>query len=199
MSVHLKLLDHIQLNNHVHANFACEYSEDGKIFLLLENGVCILTLKGSIDNIFPKFSFKKDLITLSDANVCENVDIHLSGFMNDLSRNNLYEAVLDVGLSGDTIDVTPLPSKPVQAMWSPRGIVEKTEGALAILTNLHNIEIYVEVCDENEISDFVQVANFSKDVTEYYRKSWKKVEAVNANNIMTELKRRVDLVAPTGN
>ncbi|EEZ99572.2 hypothetical protein TcasGA2_TC001557 [Tribolium castaneum] len=197
MSMQLKLLDHIQLNNHVYANFACDYSEDGKIFLLLENGVCILTLKGSVENVFPKFSFKKDLITLSDANICENLDIDLSSFLNDLTRHNLYEAILDVGLSGDGVNTTPTPPRPVQAMWSPRGVVEKTEGALAILTNLNNIEVYVEVIDENEISSFIRVANFSKDVTDYYRRSWKKVETPNADNILDELKRRVDLVAPT--
>ncbi|XP_068918058.1 uncharacterized protein [Tenebrio molitor] len=197
MSVHLKLLDQIQLNSRVHTNFACEYSEDGKIFLLLENGVCVLTLRGCMENIFPKFSFKKDLITLSSASISENLDLNLPSFINDLSRHNLYEAVLDIGLSGNIVSATDVAPKPVHAMWTPRGIVEKTEGALAVLTNLHNIEIYVEVIDENEINSFIRVANFSKDISEYYRHIWKKLDNVNADVKFLELKKRVDQITPT--
>ncbi|RZC36699.1 TFIIIC delta domain containing protein [Asbolus verrucosus] len=197
MSVNLKLLDHIQLSSRVHTNFACEYSEDGKIFLLLENGVGILTLKGCMENIFPRFSFRKDLITLSNTSLCENIDVDLPSFINDLNKQSFYESVLDVGLSGNTLNATTVTSRPVCAMWSPRGIVEKTEGALTVLTSLHNIEIYVEIIDENEISSFIRVANFSKDIADYYRRSWKKIDTFTQENKFCELKRRVDLVTPT--
>ncbi|KAJ3661420.1 hypothetical protein Zmor_005815 [Zophobas morio] len=197
MSVQVKSLDHIQLNNRVSTNFACEYSEDGKIFLLLENGVCILTLKGCMDNIFPRFSFKKDLVKLSDTSICENVDIDLSSFINDLNRNSLYETVLDVGLCGNAINTTPIAAAPVYAMWSPRGIVEKTDCALAILTSLNNIEIYVEAIDENEISSFIRVANFAKDISEYYRRTWKRVDGASPECKLIELKKRIEQVTPT--
>lgn len=200
MTLIARLLDHIQLNNRIqNINFGCEYSEDGKIFLLLENGVCVFSLKGSVDNIFPRFAFKKDHIKLSDTCICDYLDIDLSIFFKELSREKLYEAVLDVSLSGNDLNVTEMQPKPVSAKWSPRGIVDKTEGALAVLTNLHNIEIYVEVTDENEIGQFMRVANFSRDIAELYKRTWKKVDGLSSDGKLEELKKRVDLVIPTGN
>lgn len=200
MAVNARLLDSIQLNNHIqNINFGCEYAEDGRIFLLLEKGVCVFTLKSAVDNMLPRFAFKKGPIELSDSCICDYLDINVASFINKLSKEKLYEAVLDVSLSGNEISVSEMQPKPVAAMWSPRGIVDKTDGALAVLTNLHNIEIYVEATDENEIGQFVRVTNFSRDIAELYKRTWKKVDGLSNDEKLEELKKRVDLVIPTGN
>lgn len=89
MAVIPRLLDHIQLNSRIqNINFGCEYSEDGKIFLLLENGVCVFSLKGSVDNLLPRFAFKKDQIQLSDTCICDYLDIDLFSFSKNCPGKN---------------------------------------------------------------------------------------------------------------
>lgn len=198
MNCNCKVLDVVKLTNRINTNFACEYSEDDRIFTICESGVYIITLKPMITSCFPTFSGRKDYFQVSNYNVSSSVGIDINNFYPELPRRDLYETVLRTELAANLNHATSIENHPLSAKWSPRGLEGKTDCLLAVLTSTFSLEVYVKLLDENELIEYVVIANLTKDVAEYQKTKWKSSDKLPVQAKFKEYKKRIESISPTG-
>lgn len=198
MLVELRLLDQIKLINHLIRNFACEYSEDDRFFILTETGVYILGLQCNLSTAFPNLCCSKKFFQVSNFIPGDNVDLDINTFHKDLDRKALYESVMASELSATLRNMKPLDPTPLSAGWSPSGIVSKTDCLLAVLTNIHCLEIYSKYIDENVQLAYQMVANITEEIIAVQRNKWKDPTRFSIHLKMEEFKNRVYSVSVTG-
>lgn len=198
MTVELRLLDHFKLSSRLSVNFACEYSEDDRIFIMGDTGIYIITLKGYLTNPFPSYCCKSDFLKVSDFIPCANIGMNINSFHKDLDQNDLYETTMSVEYSADLNSTMSVEPSPLCAQWSPRGIVGKTNCLLAVLSNLYNLEVYVKYIDENEIVEYCMVCSVTQEIIDERKLQWKYSDRLPPSIKLNEMKRRVQSISCTG-
>lgn len=199
MSIELRLLDYFKFSSRLSVNFACDYSEDDRIYVMGDTGIYIITLKGYLTNPFPSYCCKNDFLKVSDFIPSANIGMNINNFHKDLERNDLYETTMSVEYSADLNNTVSVEVSPLYAQWSPRGVVGKTDCLLAVLTNLYNLEIYVKYIDENEIVEYCMICNVTQEVIDEKKPQWKYSDRLPTSVKLNEMKRRVQNVSCTGN
>lgn len=193
----LRLLDQVKLANHLTRNFACEYSEDDRIFILTETGVYILGLKCNLSSTFPNFSCSKKFLQVSNFTPCGNVDLDINTFHKDLDRKALFESVMASEYSANLKHIKPLDPFPLSAEWSPSGIVNKTDSLLGVLTNMHSLEVYFKFINENEQINYQILTNITEEIIAVQKNKWRDTSRFSLNLKLEEFKNRVNSVSVT--
>ena len=197
MGVEFKQLDHFKLIYRLTSNFACDYSEDDRLFIISDKGIYIITLKGYITCPFPTFSCKKDFFKIS--NYSPSTDLETKFVHSGWDGNTCYETILrsecltNVNRTTFIIDASP-----ICAQWSPRGIVGTTECVLAVLTSFCNLEIYVKYLDENEIIQYFLISNVCQEIINTEKTRWTYADKFPTELKRREMKKRAESVTPTG-
>lgn len=198
MGFELRLLDQVKLVNHLTRNFACDYSEDNRIFILTETGVYVLGLKCNFSSVFNNFSCSKKFFQVSNFIPAANVDLDINTFHKELDRKTLFESVMASEYSAPLRYIKPLDPSPLSAMWSPAGIIGKTDCLLGVLTNMHSLEIYFKYMDENEQINYKILTNITEEIISVQRNKWKDPTRFSISLKLEEFKNRVNSVCVTG-
>lgn len=198
MNLELRLIDQLNLTNNLTINFACGYSEDDRIFILTDVGVYVLALKCSLVSSFSSFSHSKSFFPLTNYIPADHIDLDLNSFHKDLDRKHLYETVLVSEYSANLNNTKPLDIFPICAEWSPSKIVGKTSCLLAVLSSLHNLEIYAKILDQNELEQYVCISNVTREITEQAKAGWKNSLRFSIPMKLDEFKHRLDQTLPSG-
>ncbi|KAG5871674.1 hypothetical protein JTB14_007357 [Gonioctena quinquepunctata] len=171
--------------------------EDDRFFIINDTGIYILSLNGSLTYEFPSFACKKYHIRTSDFAPCTRVDLDINSFHSDLPREDLYETLLSVEYSIGLKHTKAIDAVPLCAEWSPRGILGGNDCVLAVLTNLHSLEVYMKYLDENEVTQYRLISNISQEIIDVERSKWVNPTKFAIRNKLDEFKKRVASVAPT--
>lgn len=198
MGMELRLLDQIKLVNHLTRNFACDYSEDDRFFIITETGIYILSLKCNLSYVFPSFQCSKKFFQVSNFTPCANVDLDINTFHKDLDRKTLYETVMASEYSANLKHAKSLDPQPLSAQWSPAGIVNKSDCLLGVLTNMHSLEIYFKYIDENELINYQILTNITEEIIAIQKDKWRDPTRFSISLKFEEFKNRVNDVSVTG-
>nr|CAI5864315.1 unnamed protein product [Callosobruchus analis] len=198
MNLDLKLLDSFKLSNSYIVNYACECSENNEYFIITDQGVYVLVLRGDLSYTFPQFSCKKLFIPISTYSACENVDIDVNCFSNYLDRKDLYELALTNEYSVNLKHANKLDIVPIKAEWSPHGLVDSTGCILAVLTSVYSLELYMQRFTKNEISEYVMFANILEEVIKEADKQWESTNRLSIEIKLKQFKKRIHFVSITG-
>ncbi|CAH0547778.1 unnamed protein product [Brassicogethes aeneus] len=193
----LKLVDHLKLSTKLTVNYACEYSDDTRFYVIGDTGIFIIEPKGQPFNSYPKLACRNDYIKPSNYMICDNVDADINKFYPDLDKFDLYESVCRIELSANLKNTSPLVFKVLRAHWSARDLVEGQQCALGVTTNVFGLEIYVKNINESEVVSYKSVLNVSEEIMAYLKPSWKRVDKLIADSRLKELKNRVENISTT--
>ncbi|XP_028143365.2 uncharacterized protein LOC114337138 isoform X1 [Diabrotica virgifera virgifera] len=197
MCLQLKLLDRFKLSNHVGVNFACEYSDDNRFFIINDVALYVLSFNGSVTNELPNFLSRKYTLIVSDFSPCLCVDIDINSFYFNLPKEDIYEIVMKVELSSNLKNTKPLDPVPLCAKWSPKGLADNSECFLGVLTNLYSLEIYMKYLNHLEEVKYCMISNITQSTIANEKVKWSDANRF-ANNIkLEEYKRRISAVTPS--
>lgn len=186
-----QLIDTISLSNKISSTFACQYSEDGRLFILTDSVVLIFTLMNYSDKLLSNFAFKKKHIETPKYNFSTELGIELDDFYDDLSRKDLYETALRLDLSGDLPFSTPVEFKITKSAWSPKGLLGKSKCLIAVLTNYFGLHIYAKEFTDGAVETYSCVANVTQQIIKLDKKSWGNIGHLSGTLQISELKKRV--------
>ncbi|KAJ8985118.1 hypothetical protein NQ317_012768 [Molorchus minor] len=99
--------------------------------------------------------------------------------------------MLSTEYSANVKHAAPVEPTALKAEWSPRGIVGKTDCALAVLTNLYSLEVYVKHVDENELVEYCLVCNVFKEIYNVEKSKWSIADKFSAELKLAEMKKRL--------
>ncbi|CAH1170360.1 unnamed protein product [Phaedon cochleariae] len=196
MDFEFKLLDHFKLSNHLNRNFACSFSDDDRFFIITDVGIYILSLHGNVAYEFLDLCCTKHFLQVSDFAPCTNIDLDINTFHSELDKEDLYETLMGIEYSVKLKHAKPVDSAPLFAQWSPREIAG-TDCMLAVLTNLHSLEIYMKFLDENEVTQYILISNLSQEIIDVEKEYWSSAVRFSVAIKLQEFKKRVHMVTPT--
>lgn len=198
MDIELRLLDEIKLADHLTRNFACEYSEDNRFFIITETGLYVLGLKCNLLSDLPNFFCSKFFIQLSNFLPAANVDLDLNTFHKDLDRKDLYETLMASEFSANLRNTKSLEVCPLNAAWSSAGLVGNTGCLLGVLSNTYSLEIYCKHLDENEQICYGLIMNITEEIILNQKEKWKDTTRFSIPLKIEEFKNRVNSVSVSG-
>ncbi|XP_057658637.1 uncharacterized protein LOC130895405 [Diorhabda carinulata] len=197
MSVQFKLLDQFKLLNHLELNFACDYSEDHRFFVINDTGVYILSFTGNLTQDSSTFSCKKQHIKVSTFTPSQCIDIDVNSFHTKLLREDVYDIVMKIEYSATLNNTKPVDPVPICAKWSPKGLADGTECYLAVLTNLHSLEVYMKYLNNNEQIKYAIISNVSESIVLTEKLKWSCANRLPIAVKLAEYKKRIHAVTPT--
>ncbi|CAG9862574.1 unnamed protein product [Phyllotreta striolata] len=197
MNVQLKLLDHFKLSDSVSLNFACGYSEDNRFFIINDIGVYVLGFTGSVTDESPGFLCTKHFFQPSPFTPCSHVEIDLNSFHNELSKEDVYEMAMKTEYSATLKYTKAIEPAATYAEWSPKGLLNKHECLIAVLTNMFSLEIYARILNEREEIQYIFVSNITEAIIHAQKHNWKDANRFGIVTKSEEYKRRIDSVTPT--
>ncbi|CAH2011790.1 unnamed protein product [Acanthoscelides obtectus] len=198
MNLDLKFLDSFKLSTTYVTNYACGKSENNDFFVLTDQGIYILTLRGDLSYSFPQFSCKKLFMPVSTYAACENIDIDVNSFSNYVERKDLYELALTSEYSVNLKHANKLDILPLKAEWSPQGLIDTTGCILAVLNSVYSLELYVRYVNKNEIVEYVTISNILEEVINEAKQKWESANRFSIEIKLRQFKNRIQFVSITG-
>ncbi|XP_072386807.1 uncharacterized protein [Diabrotica undecimpunctata] len=197
MCLQLKLLDRFKLSNHLGVNFACEYSDDNRFFIINDTTLYILSFNGSVTNELPNFKCRKYILVVSDFSPCRCIDIDINTFYFNLPKEDIYEIIMNIEYSSNLKNTKPLEPVPLCAKWSPKGLADDSGCFLGVLTNLYSLEVYMKYLNNLEEVKYCIISNITESIIVTEKVKWSDANRF-ANNIkLEEYKRRIGAVTPS--
>lgn len=194
----LKHLETMGLTHSVNSNFACDISDDNKIYFLNSKGVYVFQMCLTNESIWPTLSMKKYFIPCSSYDFSIHLDINVNEFYYKLPRNILYECLLtqnfqNMGFYGH------VEYKVLSASWSPLYVSNNGDSVIAVLNNVGGLILYQKSVDQNLIEDYVELENITELYINQVKRSWSFPNQNEPENLYEELIKRSEQIKPTGN
>ncbi|CAG9763706.1 unnamed protein product [Ceutorhynchus assimilis] len=197
MSPNLKPLTAFVLTGNLQRNFACGISQDDRIFILSSLGVYVIEQKCNLKHPDPDYSSHKFFFKPSDFALCGHVDIDINTFVHELPKDVFYENCARVELTQNLKGaVPPTPPTVLYAQWSKALMVDGLSSMLAIVTNLHSLEIYVKMVNECNLSEYKMILNLTSEIVEKQRPNFGYIAKLPPIQKMNEVRKRVEYIGP---
>lgn len=196
MCTEFKYLETLEFSNHAINGFACEHSEDGRIFIITDTGIYILQLCLKPENVTPSICFKKFYVPVDKYVFGLNLGIDPNHFAKDLNRLQFYELALSIDLSPKLFMYNEIEPKISMAKWSS-SFLDGPNCVLGVLTNLGSLQIYVRTLSYTLVENYISICNISAYIINLYKMTWANSRYLVSSEIFTELKERAQ-VKPTG-
>lgn len=191
----LKILDKIDLNLRIETLSCCDYTKDNKLSIVCSGGVYILELMGYTNNWLPHMSFKKFLCDVSPYCIASNVGLDINNFIDDLPRLNLYETVLDVRISENLQNSSPVPHRLIQVKWSPS--FGNNFNMLAVIDNFGVVYLIEKHISDYMVEGYKVTCNVTEKLIEQFTSKWTHIKNFEPEKCLEILRNRIQHVTAT--
>lgn len=199
MCRNFKLIDTVTMLSKLTVTCNSIHASEDKYAVIVEDGLYVLQLSGLPENVLPIMAFKKLFIEAPQYSISSKLGVRTNSFLIDLNQFDLYELILRMELS-EELPQTPVNRQEiVKVEWSPRGLIGNQNNALAFLTNMGGLHLYVHTINEVEIEEYKSIENVSERIVLYFAQEsgWENIEKQSPSIQLDELRKRAVHVTPT--